>query len=197
MFSDFFGALQSLFDGNAHFNTEIPGYRFSFAHNRRGKLACLGTLDNFFQRRTSERANRIISDVSHQLHPHVMPNICANRTTQAGLNKSGGKHAAAFALRSIRFADCETCTFDVLNNAGLADDRRRINPAPNYSRGIDIPADLSTGIDRVKLSTFPLTAMTIEVPPGNPVLRADHTSLRPNQRRQPWGHRRQAVRLQR
>ena len=81
----------------------------------------------------------------------------------------------------------------MLDDSRLGDYRRRIDDAADHARGIYVFGNLSAGIDRFKLPSFPLAAVTIEVPPGNTVLHAYYRCFRSNQRSEVWGHRRQTV----
>src|SRR6266852_3330030 len=47
------------------------------------------------------------------------------------------------------------------------------------------------------MRAFPLAAVSVEVPPRNPVLRADNCRVRADERREPRRHGRQAVRFER
>src|SRR2546426_6226116 len=194
--ANFLGALEALFDRSSHFNAESLGHRLGFSHDRGRELAGLCTLHDFNQSSASERADRIVGHVAHQLDPHVMPNVCANRTAQSSFDESIGNLSATLALRSVGLANGEARPLDMLDNPRLANVRRRIDYAANDSRRIDVFGNLSTGIDRFKLRSFPLAAVTIEVPPGNTVLRTQDAGFRRNNRRQTWSHRRQAVRFQ-
>src|SRR5437870_10196716 len=106
-------ALEPLFDRNSQVDAEFVGNGFRLSHDRRGQFTRFGTLNDFDQRRMRERADRIVSDVAHQLYPHVVTDVCANRTTESGFDKRVGYAPAAFAFRSIRFADREACSLDV------------------------------------------------------------------------------------
>jgi hypothetical protein len=75
--------------------------------------------------------------------------------------------------------------------------RRRVHDAPDDSVRVDGARDRSAGVDRLEVDALELAAMTLEVPPGDPVLRADHGRLRAEVRGHPLGHGRQAVRFER
>src|SRR5438477_12301652 len=113
-----------------------------------------------------------------------MPNVCANRTAQSGFDESIGNLSAALALRSLGLANGEARPLDMLDNPRLANVRRRIDYAANHSRRIEVLGNLSAAIDCFKLRSFPLAAVTIEVPPGNTVMHADDTCFRCNRWRQ-------------
>src|SRR5262249_25765174 len=79
------------------------------------------------------------------------------------------------------------------DDARLDDDRRRIHDTADHSREIDASAYDAAGIDGGQLRTVPLAPVPVEVPPGNPVLRANHGCLRCDERQQPRGHISQAM----
>src|SRR5437870_12116842 len=98
--ANFLGALEALFDRNSHFNAESLGHRLGFSHDRGRELAGLCTLHNFNQSGASERADWIVGHVTHQLNPHVLPNVCANQTAQSSSDESIGHLSETLALRS-------------------------------------------------------------------------------------------------
>src|SRR2546429_8901330 len=146
MVSDFFGAIEPLFDRNSQFNPESLGHRLGFLHDRGRKLAGLCALYDFNESRAGERADRIVGHVTHQLDPHVMPNVCANRTAQSGFDESIGNHSATLALRSVGLANGEARPLDMLDDSRLGDYRRRIDDAADHARGIYALGNDSTGI---------------------------------------------------
>ena len=109
-------------------------------------MAGVCTLHDFNQSGAGERADRIVGHVTHQLNPHVMPNVGTNRTAQSGFDEGIGNLSAALALRSVRLANGEARPLDMLDDSRLGDYRRRIDDAADHARGIDALVNDSTGI---------------------------------------------------
>src|ERR1700682_3773155 len=96
--ADLLSAFEALFDRNPHVDAEFFRDSVRFSHDRRRHFTRLATFDDLDQGRPGERADRIVGDVAHQLHPHVVTNVRAYGTTQAGFDERAGNAPAAFAL---------------------------------------------------------------------------------------------------
>src|SRR5262245_49388726 len=181
-------SFDPLFYGDADINAQSFGYCIGLRHDLGGQGARLRALDDLDERGARERADRIERDVAHQLHPHVVPDVRADWTPETGFDESVGDAPEPFALRSVRLANCEARPFDVFDDSRLRDDRRRIDHTPDRARRVKMAADHAARINRLQTRPLPGAAVTIEIPPGDAVLRADNTGLRPQKRRQARGH---------
>src|SRR5262249_42214593 len=169
-------------------------HSFSLGHDFNCQGSRLGALDDLYERSARERADRIEREIAHQLHPYVAPDVRADRASKTGFDESVGDAPASFALRSIRLSNREARPFDVLDDSRLRDNRRRIDHTTDHARRIEMSADHAARINHLQASPLPIATVTIEVPPGNAVLRADNTCLRPQKRRNVRGHLNQAMR---
>src|ERR1044071_4466899 len=107
------GAFESLFDRHPNIDAEFFGHSLSLLHDCGGQSARLRALNNFDQRRASQGADRVISDIAHELDPDVMANVGANRTSQTGFDQRVGDAATSFTLGSVRLANGEPISFRV------------------------------------------------------------------------------------
>src|SRR5207248_5338809 len=123
------GSFESLFDRHANIDAEFFGHSLSFLHDGRGQRARFDALNDIDQRPASQRADRIVSNVAHELDPDVVANVSANRTSQTGFDQRVGDAATSFTLGSVRLADGEPISFCVPHHARLENLSRRINNA--------------------------------------------------------------------
>src|SRR5262249_13532165 len=114
-------SFDTLLYGDAEINAQSFSYGFGLRHDLGGQGARLRALDDLDERGARERADRIERDVAHQLHPHVVPDVRADRTTETGFDESVGDAPAPFALRPVRLANYEARPFDVLDDPRLHD----------------------------------------------------------------------------
>src|SRR5205823_13804741 len=125
------GSFEPLFDRHANIDAEFFGHSLSFLHDGRSQRARFGALNDIDQRRASQRADRIVSNVAHQLDPDVVSNVSANRTSQTGFDQRVGDAATSFTLGSVRLADSKPISFRVPHDARLENFSRWINSAAN------------------------------------------------------------------
>jgi hypothetical protein len=83
----------------------------------------------------------------------------------------------------------------MLNHAGFGDDRREVGNRSDDAPRLDGARDGAARIDPFETGALERPAVTLEEPPRNAVLCADHDRLGPEQRRQPRRQVRQAVSL--
>src|SRR5262249_33661489 len=96
--SYFLSAGESLLARNAEFDPQSGRDRLYLLHDRARQRASLAVLHNFQERRASQCTDRIEGDVSHQLDPHVVANVCAYRTAKAGFDENVRDFAATLAF---------------------------------------------------------------------------------------------------
>ena len=75
------------------------------------------------------------------------------------------------------------------HHTGFDDLCGRIDDATDYARGIDVLSNDAAGIDAFKSSAFPFTAVLIEVPPREAILRGNDRSIGAKQWVQTFGNR--------
>src|SRR5262245_62635841 len=124
--------------GDADINAQSFSYGYGLRHDLGGQGMRLRALDDLDERGARESADRIERDIAHQLHPHVVPDVTADRTPETGFDESVGDAPAPFALRSVRLADRETRPFDVFDDSRLRDDRRRIGHTTDRARRVTV-----------------------------------------------------------
>ena len=64
-----------------------------------------------------------------------------------------------------------------MDHARPDDTRRGVDDAADHAPRVDRPANNPAGVDGFQVNPFELTAMALEVPPGNAVLGADHRGI--------------------
>src|SRR5262245_42798186 len=122
-----FRSFDPLFYGDADINAQSFSYGFSLRHDLGGQGASFRALDDLDERGARESADRIERDIAHQLHPHVVPDVGADRTPESGFDESVGDAPTPFALRSVGFANREARSFDVFDDSRFSDDGRWID----------------------------------------------------------------------
>src|SRR5208283_4562013 len=106
-----------------------------------------------------------------------------------------GNAAAALGARTIWFAKRNAVALNVLNHSRSRNLGGKVNDRPNYPARFDGGGNHAAGIDPLQPQSIPFTAKTLEVPPRDSILRADHGGIWTEYRLQMRGQLRQAVRL--
>src|SRR5579863_1968164 len=83
----------------------------------------------------------------------------------------------------------------MLNDAGGSDFCRKVNDRTDNAMGFNGRRNHAAGIEALETKPVPFAAETLEVPPGNSILRADHGCVWPQRWPQLRCELRKAVRL--
>ena len=151
-------------DSHTKCDTELPGNRFRFFHHLDTEFARGRIGHQLHQRRSRQGTDRIVSYITDQLYPHVVPDVRADRTAETGRDESVGDLPAALALSSIRLAQREPGAFDVPDHPRRDDGGRRIDYATDHPLGMYALHDDPARIDTLERSAFPFAAVPVEVP---------------------------------
>ena len=149
----------------------------------------------FFERSSGQCADRIEGDVAEQLHPDFVTEPRRHRTAEAGRNQRVGDGFGPLGLAAVRLAKADAIALGVMNDARLGDVGREVGQRADDAAGLDRRGDDAAGIDAFEPEAVELTAVTLEVPPRDPVLRGDDHRIRTEERTQRRRQGGEAVRL--
>jgi hypothetical protein len=98
--------------------------------------------------------------------------------------------------RAVELAERKALAFDMADHARRLEHSRGVDDAADDASRIDGGRGDPTGVDGLEVETLELPAVSLEVPPGDAILPADHRRVFAQRRGQPGRDRWQAVRFQ-
>ncbi len=184
-------------DADRHLDPEPPCHLVHLGHRRPDHLGRQRRFGQIAEGRASQGAHRIEDGVAQQLHPELVSDLCLYRRLEARVGERGGEPEAALALASVRLAQGEPIALHVPDDARGDEIRGRIDDAPDHPHRIDRPGDESSRVDGFQVDPLQFPTVALEVPPWDPVLRADNRRLLAERRAESLDDRREAVGLER
>src|SRR5262245_3540850 len=103
-----------------------------------------------------------------------MSDARGDRAAKSGSSKHFGDLAGALRPVAIRLTKADAIAFGVMNHAGLSNVRGKINERAKNAARFNGRRDNAPRIHTFQVEPIQLTAMILEIPPRNAVLRADH-----------------------
>ena len=155
----------------------------------------LGVADQLLERAAGQGADRIEGDVAEQLHPDLVAEPRRDRAAEAGRDQRVGDRLGPLGLAAVRLAEADAIALGVMDHAGLGDVGREVGERSDHAPRLDRRGDDAARIDALEPQAVELTAVALEVPPRDAVLRADDDGVRAEERAQRRRQRGQAVRL--
>ena len=124
--AELFRARHSLIDRDRKLNSELRRDGLTFHHEIANEATCFWMTDQFLERPSSQRADRVEGDVAEQLDPDFMAKTWRHRTTEASLDQRLRDRLDALGLGTVRLAEADSVPLSVMNNARLRDIRGEV-----------------------------------------------------------------------
>src|SRR3982074_896672 len=131
-------ARNALLERYPESNTQFVGDALRLGHHRRCDGATERILTDAGERRARQRADGIERQVTPKLQPNLRTDVAEHRSLQAAPDKALRHACNALARRTVRLADGEPITFDVLDDSGSHELRGRIHDAADDALGRDM-----------------------------------------------------------
>src|SRR5262245_7414044 len=147
------------------------------------------------ERRAGQRADRVEGDIAEQLDPDLVAKARRNRTAKPGSNQRFDDSAQPVGLRAVGFAEADLVAFGMPDHARLHDVGREVGQRADDAPGLDRRGDDTSWIDPLQAEAIEFTAVRLEIPPRDAVLRADNHRVGAEEGPQLRRERRQAVSL--
>jgi hypothetical protein len=139
-----------------------------------------------FERASRQRADRIEGNVAQQLHPDLVTEARVDGTPKAGGNQRLGNRPQPLGLAAVGLAETDLVDLGMPDHTRFDDVRREVHQRSDDAPRLDGGGDDAAGIDAIETESVELAADSIEVPPGNPVLRADDDGVASEEGLQRW-----------
>jgi len=176
-------------------HAELLADRLRLAHHLRRQLARGRKAADVLQRGVGQRADRIEAEVAPQLQPDFRADIRQDGRLEAGVAEALRQGAHALGVGAVDLAERKAVAFDHADHARRVELGGRVDDAAERTLDRQAGRDNAAGVHRLDAAAFIGSAVLVEVPPGNAVLRRDHQGVRPDQRHQVGYHRGDLVRL--
>src|SRR5262249_18409949 len=104
-----------------------------------------------------------------------------------------GERLGPFGLGAVRFAKADSVPFGVMDHARFRDVRREVRERTDDPPCLDVRSDHASWIDALETESVEVTSVSLEIPPRDPVLRADDDRVGTQQRMELRSERGQAM----
>ena len=116
-----------------------------------------------------------------------------DRTAESRRNQRLRDLPRAVGLGAVRFTEADLVAFGVADHTGLDDIGREIREGSDNASRLDGAGDHAAWIHAFETQTIQLSAVALEIPPGDPVLRADDRGVGSKERTKRRRERRQTM----
>jgi hypothetical protein len=178
------GAGQPPVDGDGGADAQPGGDVQGLGHHGAGQGAGGAVAAYLRHRGAGQGAEGVEGDVAHQLHPDVLAQVGLDRALETAGHHRGLEVAAALGDGPVRLADGEPGALQVPDGPRRGDLGGGVDDAADRPLDGDGPADGTAGVDGVHPAARQRPVETVEVPPGDAVLRGDDGGVRSEQRAQ-------------